>query len=513
MRRFLSSLGRAVLIGALLFLLLQASPVMGEVSVSFSPSAPRAGDCVDIIVDPGEDAAGVQYRLFAGTEKVFASRNAVSRFTVSFRPRKETVYTVEITVLRSGKRKEIVSVAIPVSDAAPEQRGEDVIYSQMDGWWRKFYYAKEYRRTLESSGCAVFAVSEALQRLGIESDAALPDALARVYHKCYIEGVGTGTEALVTQTGLDFGFDTQHLPVRAEDELVSFLKRGDPFCLGIVTGHVVLADGFDEESMKVHIADSAPGITFSKLKSTQAYIRSEDGTWQTVRSADEIPGIRWYFETAQFGGAGYWLDLKDCAARGMRLIRRPWLTLTAENGETAVSADWFGTAQSSVIVGGEARTVSTDSLYWFCDGADKPQLAVVTRERGATLTRRNGQAVGNYLPIPWGQVLCALRTDEERVYVYWRGVFGYLKRSEVELTGVPEQVFPAAVVTAEGKPAGTVIKSRRQADEKSAVAAEWPVGTEVIVLSRTDGWCFAEGTGRRGWIPEKNLAFVPDSRE
>ena len=425
---------RAAFTGVLFLVLLFAACALGEVSLSFTPAAPRVGDCVDVTVTTDEGAVrGVRYRLLKDGDKVFTGKKDESRLTASFRPRKEGVYTLEVTVTRSRNTAETASVTIPVSGAAPEQRGADVVYSQMDGWWRSVFYAKDYKRTLESSGCAVFAVSHALQRLGIEDDAALPDRLAWEYHKCYIEGVGTGTEALVTQTGLDFGFDTAHLPIKAEDELLSFLKRGDLFCLGIVRGHVVLADGIDPESRKVHIVDSAPGVTFSRLKPTQAYIRLEDSSWQAIRSAEEIPGIRWFFETSQFSGAGYWLDLDFCALRGMRLIRRPWLTLKEENGEILVSPEEFGTAESTVTVNGETRTVPTAGLSWFCEGADGPALAMVTREEGAAYTERNGTAVRKRKPLARGSTACALRIESDRVYVWWRGTYGYLRREDVEL--------------------------------------------------------------------------------
>ena len=512
MRRLQGRTRHAAFIGLMLALLLRAAFALGDVSVSFTPAAPRAGDNVDVTVTAdGGDVKGVRYRLSMGEKTIVQGRKDEKRTSASFRPRAEGVYTLEVTVTLSGNRTETASAAIPVSGTAPVQRGRDVIYSQKDGWWHKKVYSKDYGRTLESSGCAVFAVSHALQRLGIEDDAALPEILAYDYHRCYIEGVGTGTEALVTQTGLDFGFETAHEPVRAEDELFSFLRRGDLFCLGIVKNHVVLADGIDEESRRVHIVDSAPGATFSKLKSTPAYIRTEGDGWQAIRSADEIPGIRWYFETSQFGGAGYWLDLKDCAARGMRLIRRPWLSLASEDGNTAVSADWFGTVRSSVTAGGKAKTVPTGSLSWFCDGTDSPrQLAVVTKER-TTLTYRNGEAVPNYKPIPWGRVLAVLRADGERVYVYWRGIFGYLKRSDVELTDVPEQTVPFAMISTEGKQKGSTVRGYREANTKSAAVTEWPVGTKVAVLDRADGFCLAEGLGCRGWIPEKALLWYNDA--
>ena len=512
MSRYCGRIRHSVFFTILCLLLLRAVFASGEVSVSFVPASPRVGDCVDVTVSAdGENIKGVRYFLSLDGKKVFRSRKPENHLTASFRPRKEGVYTLEVTVVRSGNRTETASVTVPVSGTAPMQRGETVIYSQKDGWWRRNLYSASHIHTLETSGCALFALSHALQRLGINSDEALPEQLAGSFGQYYSEGLGARTEALITQSGLHFGFQTVHRLVRAEDEIISFLQRGDLFCLGIVQRHVVLADGVDAENRKVHIVDSCPDTTFGRLGRTPAYILTEDGTWQTVRSAEEIPGVRWFFETSSSGGAGYWLDLDDCAARGLRLIRRPWLTLETENGETAVTADWFGTAESSVSVGKETRTVSTGSLRWFCDGADSPQLAVVTQDRGAVLTQRNGDKF-DFKPVPWGTVLCALRTDEERVYVFWNRTFCYVKRSDVELISIPDRTYPSAVITAEGKRSGSPVRSYRAADESAAAAAEWPVGTEVVILARAEGFCFAEGLGHRGWIPEKNLTSGTDSR-
>ena len=201
---------------------------------------------------------------------------------------------------------------------------------------------------------------------------------------------------MITQAGLHFGFETVHLPVKDADEILSFLRRGDLFCFGPVARHVVLADAADAESRKVRVIDSDPGATFSRLGGTPAWIPDEDGTWRKIRSAEEIPGIRWFFENNRFGGAEYWLDLDFCALRGMRLIRRPWLTLKEEGGETFVTPEAFGTAESTVTV--------------------------------------NGDAVRNRKPLPSGSAACALWVEADRVYVWWRGTYGYLRREDVELT-------------------------------------------------------------------------------
>ena len=434
MRRFQHRFQRAAFLGITLLLLLRTASALGETSVSFTPLFPRVGDYVDVNVTTDSGSVkGIRYHLSLDGEKIFSSRKAESRTATSFRPRKEGVYTLEVTVLLPANRTETTSIAIPVSGSAPVQRGADIIYSQMDGWWRQVLYTGSHAHTLESSGCAVFTLSHALQRLGLKGDEVLPDRLVGPFGQYYSEGLGARSEALFTQAGLRFGYETAHRLVTAEDEIVSFLARGDLFTLGIVKRHTVLVDGIDTENRKIHIVDSCPETTFEKLGRTPAYIRLEDGTWQTVCSAEEIPGTRWFFETSRFGGAGYWLDLDFCAKRGLRLIRRPWLTLVTADGEISVSPDTFGPENSTVTVSRESRTVPTAALRWTCDGADGPLLAVVTGERSVNLTHRNGDRVEKYGAVPAGSTLAALRVNDERVYVYWRGMYAYLGREDVEL--------------------------------------------------------------------------------
>ena len=434
-RRFPGRSGRPAFAGALFLLLLMCVfPALGDVSVSFTPAAPRTGDYVDVTVDPGEEEVrGILFRLYEKGKLLSANKDPVKRLTASFRPRKEGTFGLEVTVIRRGNRRETVTVTVPVSGTAPEQQGADILYSQKDGWWKQAVYQASHTHTLETSGCAVFALSEALQRMGLGGGEALPGALAAEYGKYYAEGTGARTEALITQAGLHFGFETVHLPVKDADEILSFLRRGDLFCFGPVARHVVLADAADAENRKVRVIDSDPGATFSRLGGTPAWIPDEDGTWRKIRSAEEIPGIRWFFENNRFGGAEYWLDLDFCALRGMRLIRRPWLTLEEEGGGIFVSPEEFGTAESTVTVNGETRTVPTAGLSWFCEGADGPALAMVTREEGAAYTERNGTAVRKRKPLARGSTACTLRIESDRVYVWWRSTYGYLRREDVEL--------------------------------------------------------------------------------
>ena len=154
-----------------------------------------------------------------------------------------------------------------------------------------------------------------------------------------------------------------------------------------------------EDGTLIHVVDSAPGATFERKNRFKTkghiYYQLEDGSFQEAKTIDQLPGIRWFFETGDYGGMEYWLDLNYALHyhkhSGMRLIRKPWLQADTGSGLKTVSLDYIGTAVSRVNDGGEELVrVSTKDLSWSTDGADGPQIAVVTNKNGAKLLDGNG---------------------------------------------------------------------------------------------------------------------------
>ena len=173
MKRFLAVL-------CFLLLLTAVSAALGETSVTVTPENPRVGDYVEVIVTPDrENPESVSYALFYGDErqKVFSGKG-VQYYDTWCRLRNEGAYTLEVTVTYGKNDKETVEVSIPVSGFAPEQEGPDVVYSQKDGWWKKKKYASS---ELQTSGCAIFAMSHVLQRIGFTGEDVTPEQLAKTY--------------------------------------------------------------------------------------------------------------------------------------------------------------------------------------------------------------------------------------------------------------------------------------------------------------------------------------------
>ena len=508
MKRF----GKTVLCLAVLLLAMLGASAAAEARITFSPENPKMGEYVDITVTPDrEGALGVRYELSTPNGVVYKDKEKDKKesahYTASFRPREEADYTLTAVIVYGKKDTESVSVTIPVSGSVPVQEGADVIYSQKDGWWHDKTYSKKHHRSLEKAGCAIFTLSHALQRLGLSGEGVMPDRLAEKYTGMYIEGRGTDNERLLFTAGADFGFQTHQDLIETEAELTTWFRHGCRFSFMIVIGHIAYADALSEDGTKVHVVDSAPGATWERIKNASLYVQNEDGSFTAVKSPEEIPGCRWFFESGEYGGLEYWLDLSYCAKQGMRPIRSAWLSL---NGEPVTASEYAGALVSKVAVnGGESQRVNTRDLQWTTTGADSPQLVQVTGKKGAAFLDGNGKKKeGVSKPIPYGTMLFVLEVTDKQYYVAWKDGFGYIKRDTAELLPVSGDDFRTGLISLNGKTAGTSpVNVRKDPSPKGKSIGEWKPGTPVAVVSKVSDFYLVEGKGLRGWVNAKFLTL------
>ena len=192
------------------------------------------------------------------------------------------------------------------------------LYSQMDGTWRN----KKYRKSnLEKSGCAIFALSHALQLLGHHEEASRPEQLAVTYAFCLVDG-GTLNSTLIGNAGKEFGYKTRFKLYTDKKEITRKLAQGALFSFGIVTGHIALIDRLSDDGTMCHIIDSAPTATFERITGEMPSIYDEiSGKFIQVSTPAEIPGLLYYVDTEGYDGAEYWLSLRYVSERGVRLIQ------------------------------------------------------------------------------------------------------------------------------------------------------------------------------------------------
>ena len=497
---------RTLFVLSLLLLVLLCASASAEPQITFTPENPKMGEYVDVKVTPGRKGAqAVRYSLSNNGSSVFKGEDD-THFSASFRPREEGTYTLTVTVVYGKKDVESASVTIPVSGQAPLQAGKDVLYSQKDGWWHNKVYSKTHKRSVEKAGCAIFTLSHALQRMGFEGEELQPDKLAVKYSRMYIANRGTDNERLLATAGEDFGFETHQDLVESVKELTAWFRQGCFFSFMIVNGHIALADGISEDGTKVHIVDSAPGATYERIKNGVIYYQMENGLYSEAPTPEDIPGCRYFFETREYGGLEYWLDIAYCAKQGMRPIRSAWLKL---DGTPVKDLEYAGAMISKVTTTGEAQRVKTRELSWTTLGSDTPQLVMVTKKKGtAYLDGMGKKKEGFNKPLGYGTMAVALELTDKTCFIAYKGTFGYLDRDAVEPLAVNQGDFGTGLISINGRTTGTSpVNVRRDPSAKGKTIGDWKPGTPVAVAAKEGEFYLVEGKGLRGWVQNKFLTL------
>ena len=285
----------------------------GQVRVTLSADTLAVGEVLEAEAAAWDGALFAWQIRFDG--KLLADSKPGPHYIACFRPRKAGTYELTLTATDGEKLNKHEQVTFTVTESETPA-GTETVYSQQDGSWKSVAYRD---RDLEQSGCAIFALAHALNRLGFEGESTAPAALAKAYSLC-LTPTGTNNERLIRTAGADFGFTTRSALIGDAGKIASRLREGRLFSFAIVTGHIALIDAVSEDGTMVHVVDSAPSATFERLKGASLYLLGRSGTFTAVQSLDEIPGARWYPETDGYGGLEYWMPLKYAAGRGVRLI-------------------------------------------------------------------------------------------------------------------------------------------------------------------------------------------------
>lgn len=283
----------------------------GQIELVLSADTLAVGDVLDITVSAWT-AHQCRYILTGAAE---ARSDAKPRFAAAYRPRAAGDYLLTAEVTDENGRTERAEAAFTVTEA--EENALLPVYSQKDGWWRD----KRYRDSnLDKSGCAIFTLSHALQRMGRTGEELLPENLARAYALCLTD-TGTNNERLIREAAADFGFTTRSQLISDEKKIRSLLQGGAMFSFSIARGHIALVCGLSEDGTMVQVVDSAPFATFDRIVDDSLYYRLRSGSFRAATALEDLPGSRWYFETDDYGGLEYWLRLSYVAGRGVRLIQ------------------------------------------------------------------------------------------------------------------------------------------------------------------------------------------------
>ncbi|MBR0219730.1 MAG: SH3 domain-containing protein [Clostridia bacterium] len=288
----------------------------GEMTVTLSAETLAVGEVLDITVAAWEDCQ-TRYAL-TGNGKKLAESKLGDHFTAAYRPREAGNYVLTVTVTDKNGLTRTKDAAFTVDGSLPPKEGLADIYSQKDGWWKD----KKYRHSnLGKSGCAIFTLSHALQRMGYTEDAVLPENLAVKYAYCLIPEEGTSNELLINTAAKNFGFKTRAKLYDDKAQILQLLDEGAYFSFSIARGHIALVCGRNEDGTMIRVVDSAPGATFERINGAAPSYQTRSGAYRAALSPEDLPGARWYFETDEYGGLEYWLPVEYVVKRGVRLIQ------------------------------------------------------------------------------------------------------------------------------------------------------------------------------------------------
>ena len=289
---------------------------VGEMTLALSAETLAIGDVMDISVQAWENCK-ITYRITKnGT--IAAETEPGGHFSAAYRPRQAGEYLLTVTASDEAGHSVSREAAFTVDGSLPVNEGLADIYSQKDGWWKD----KKYRHSnLGKSGCAIFALSHALSRMGFTEDAALPENLAVKYAYCLIPNEGTSNELLINTAARDFGFQTKKQLINDAKQIAQLIRDGAFFSFSIARGHIAMVSGISEDGSMVRVVDSAPLATFERIVNAAPYYQLRSGAFRAALSLDDLPGARWYLETDEYGGLEYYLPMEYVAKRGVRLIQ------------------------------------------------------------------------------------------------------------------------------------------------------------------------------------------------
>ena len=195
-------------------------------------------------------------------------------------------------------------------------------------------------------------------------------------------------------------------------------------------------------------------------------------------------------------------------------MRNSWMTL---DGQSVTDMEYAGALVSKVTVAGseEAQRVNTRDLQWTTDGADAPQLALITGKKGASFTDGNGKKKdGISKPIPYGTMVFVIGMTDKQFYIPWKDSYGFISRESAELLPVSQDSFRTGLISLNGKTAGTSpITVRKEPSAKAKSIGEWKPGTPVAVLYDKGEFYFVEGKGLRGWVHQKYLKLEGEEND
>ena len=258
-----------------------------------------------------------------------------------------------------------------------------------------------------------------------------------------------------------------------------------------------------------------------KLVSCYSVIRKSDGFAYNIHENDpdyeakikegalEFDITKYSDEKAYYlyrAGAGPEPERKD----GSNVVKSQNASQTdtqASNSGTSVGIVELGRTSSKIQYQGKTVSVSTSDLTFSENVPENKKLATIYAPRtGKASLRQTASSKGTLLKnCKAGTIVSVLAIGNGYTRINYKGTVGYIKTACLKFYGDSESTAQGVLSYKGNTGGGTTVNVRNTPKGDSAKVAEWRTGTEVTILSHTNGWYEIEAKGIHGYVMDEFL--------
>lgn len=179
---------------------------------------------------------------------------------------------------------------------------------------------------------------------------------------------------------------------------------------------------------------------------------------------------------------------------------------TALLGGMTVNIERLGLCTSDVLMNGENVTVDSALLTFDENAPAGWNVACIhTPKTGhCNLRKAISEKSAVLKKCKAGTVVAVLKYGSKHCKIDYKGTVGYVKTDCLKPAGTEGYEAAAGVLSYHGKASGsTTVNVRHTPDAGSLKIAEWPTGTDVVILSQFGGWAQVEHGGVCGFVMDE----------
>ena len=304
-------------------------------------------------------------------------------------------------------------------------------------------------------------------------------------------------------------------PLNAEGEVIGYIPASTYVFLG--------GTGSDNWKYITYMVNGSKKSGWAQVKLIDCFsvIRKSDGFAYNIHENDpnyeakikegvlEFDVTKYSDERAYYryrGGLGPEPERKD-GSNAAQSQSSSQTDTQANEGGTAVGVVELGRTSSKIQYQGKTVSVSTSDLTFSENVPENKKLATIYAPRtGKASLRQTASSKGTLLKnCKAGTIVSVLAIGNGYTRINYKGTVGYIKTACLKFYGDSGSTAQGVLSYKGNTGGGTTVNVRNTPKGDSAKVAEWRTGTEVTILSHTNGWYEIEAKGIHGYVMDEFL--------